>query len=129
MPTRAGRPEKVSCRRKHSESKQGLLGIEGKEMSESVTSTFLRGQRSYSNGKAVGKPQGSTCMPYAELECRAKIIGDLQEDHQAGERMPSGTLNDDRRHPGRHHRLALKGKTVVLLGAGRHSRRLATQRT
>ena len=43
---------------KHSESKQGYSVFEGKEMSASVTSTFLRGQLIYANGKAVGKPAG-----------------------------------------------------------------------
>ena len=43
---------------KHSESKQGYSVFEGKKMTASVMSTFLRGQLIYDDGRAVGKPQG-----------------------------------------------------------------------
>ena len=52
---------------RHSESKQGYSVFEGTEMSASVTSTYLRGQLIYDNGKAVGKPIGKYLhRPYSK---------------------------------------------------------------
>ena len=52
---------------KHSKSSQGYSVFEGKEMSATVTSTFLRGQLIYDNGMAVGKPIGRYLhRPYAK---------------------------------------------------------------
>jgi allantoinase len=41
-----------------SESQQGYTPFEGLEMTAKVTTTFLRGQRVYDNGRIVGKPTG-----------------------------------------------------------------------
>ena len=52
---------------RHSQSWQGYSVFEGKEMSASVISTFLRGQLIYDNGKAVGSPIGRYMhRPYAK---------------------------------------------------------------
>ncbi len=49
-----------------SESQQGYSVFEGMEMKASITSTYLRGQLIYDNGKAVGKPSGRYLhRPYA----------------------------------------------------------------
>jgi allantoinase len=49
-----------------SESQQGYSVFEGMEMKASITSTYLRGQLIYDNGKAVGKPAGRYLhRPYA----------------------------------------------------------------
>ena len=41
-----------------SESQQGYTPFEGMEMTAKVTTTFLRGQRVFDNGKVIGKPVG-----------------------------------------------------------------------
>jgi allantoinase len=51
----------------HSKSSQGYSVFEGKEMSASVVSTYLRGQLIWNNGAAVGPARGQYLhRPYAK---------------------------------------------------------------